>query len=93
MSLELGDKTIEKPTLFSGNGSVTPKPYIQASCCPSIEYKDIFKHKIIYMPINFATPYAIHKGIKLKKYAKRRCGKMTEIENKTHLHKETQLYI
>lgn len=80
MSLELGDKTTEKPTLFWGNRSVTPKPYTQASCCPPIEYKGIFKHKIIYMPINFATPDEIHKGIKLK-YEKRRCGKMTEVEN------------
>lgn len=52
MSLELGDKTTEKPTLFWGNRSVTPKPYTKASCCPSIKNKYIFKHKIIYMPIN-----------------------------------------
>lgn len=33
----------------------------------------------------------IHKGIKIKKYEKRRSGKMTDVENESHLNNKKKL--
>lgn len=72
----------DKPTL-SRKGNMIPKPSTYAGCF-SIKYKHIFKQdyflcQLNKQPCNEIQP--IHKGIKIKEYEKRRCGKMTEVQD------------